>query len=368
MNNTRQPEPVQDGFPEQWGEGRPSEEPAGRNEQCLRQLFDYAADGIFVHGADGLFSDANRACCEMLGYPREALLQRHAEAFFLHHSPETIRSIWAGMQPGRPISLEDELRRRDGSTFPVEVRLVVFESADVGRVFIGIYRDITERRQAEEARAKAEVAILEERNRMAREIHDTLAQSFTGILLQLEAAEAAAEASLPIEPYLSRVRDLARFGLGEARRSVLALRPLVLEENGLEHALQQLAGRSSVEGALTCEFSAVGAVSRLQADLELALFRIAQEAMGNAIKHAKATHVWLELAFEPRMVRLSVEDDGGGLAGGPAEGTRAGYGLVLMQERAQQIGGTFTLESRPGVGAKVTVTVPLPTSATARHS
>jgi PAS domain S-box-containing protein len=368
MINARQSEVVQDGFPGQRTEGHPTEEPAGRNEQCLRQLFDYAADGIFVHGADGLFTDANRACCEMLGYPREALLQRHAEAFFLRHSQETMRSIWAGMQPGRPITFEDELRRPDGSTFPVEVRLVVFEPAEVGRVFIGIYRDITECRQAEEARAKAEVAILEERNRMAREIHDTLAQSFTGILLQLEAAEAAAEAGLPVEPYLGRVRDLARFGLGEARRSVLALRPLALEENGLEHALQQLAGRSSVEGALTCEFSAAGAVHRLQADLELALFRIAQEAVGNAIKHANATHVWIELAFEPRTVRLSVEDDGAGLAEGPGEETRAGYGLVLMRERAQQIGGTFTLESRPGAGAKVAVTVPLPPSATARQS
>jgi PAS domain S-box-containing protein len=148
MMNTRNSESVQDAFPDQWRQGHPSEEPAGRNEQCLRQLFDYAADGVFVHGADGLFTDANRACCEMLGYPRETLLQRHAEEFFVRHSRETIRSIWAGMQPGRPITLEDELRRQDGSTFPVEMRLVVFESAEVGRVFIGIYRDITERRRA----------------------------------------------------------------------------------------------------------------------------------------------------------------------------------------------------------------------------
>jgi PAS domain S-box-containing protein len=367
MTNPEPSKAVRGDSPDQQTGSRSSEEPVGRSEQCLRQLFDHAADGIFVHGADGRFTDANRACCEMLGYPREALLQRHAGALFLHHSPETMRSLWAGMQPGRPVTLEDELRRRDGSTFPVEVRLVVFEPAEGGRVFIGICRDITKRRQAEAARAKAEVAILEERNRMAREIHDTLAQGFTGILLQLEAAEAAAEAGLPVEPYLGRVRELARFGLGEARRSVLALRPLALEENGLEQALQQLAGRSSVEGALTCEFSAAGAVRRLQADLELALFRIAQEAVGNAIKHAEATRVWIELAFEPHLVRLSVEDDGVGLAKAPGEGTRAGYGLVLMQERAQQIGGTLAVESRPGAGARVTVTIPLSTSAAARQ-
>ena len=367
MTNPEPSKAVRGDSPDQQAGSRPSEEPAGRSEQCLRQLFDHAADGIFVHGTDGRFTDANRACCEMLGYPREALLQRHAGALFLHHSPETMRSLWAGMQPGSPVTLEDELRRRDGSTLPVEVRLVGFEPAEGGRVFIGICRDITKRRQAEAARAKAEVAILEERNRMAREIHDTLAQGFTGILLQLEAAEAAVEAGLPIEPYLGRARDLARFGLGEARRSVLALRPLALEENGLEQALQQLAGRSSVEGALTCEFSAAGAVRRLHADLELALFRIAQEAVGNAIKHAKATRVWIELAFEPHLVRLSVEDDGVGLTKAPGETARAGYGLVLMQERAQQLGGTLAVESRPGAGAKVTVTVPLSPSAAARQ-
>jgi signal transduction histidine kinase len=89
--------------------------------------------------------------------------------------------------------------------------------------------------------------------------------------------------------------------------------------------------------------------------------------VGNAIKHAKATRVWIELAFEPHLVRLSVEDDGVGLAKASGEGTRAGYGLVLMQERAQQIGGTLAVESRPGAGARVIVTIPLSTSAAARQ-
>jgi signal transduction histidine kinase len=108
-------------------------------------------------------------------------------------------------------------------------------------------------------------------------------------------------------------------------------------------------------------------VRRLPADLELALFRIAQEAVGNAIKHAKATRVWIELAFEPHLVRLLVEDDGVGLTKAPGETTRAGYGLVLMQERAQQLGGTLAVESRPGAGAKVTVAVPLSPSAGVRN-
>src|SRR5438094_8572345 len=215
------------------------EEQFRRNYECLRRLFDHAGDAIFVHGLDGLFTDVNRAGCEMLGYTREEFLGGMCPwDFVVRDARETIQQHWAAMQMGVPITITDELRRKDGTIFPVEVRLVRHAAGD-GEVIIAICRDITRRREAEEARARAEIALLEERNRMAREIHDSLAQSFTGILLQLEAAEAAAEAGVPSETYLRRVRDLAKFGLGEARRSVLALRPLALEEKGLEYALRQ---------------------------------------------------------------------------------------------------------------------------------
>jgi PAS domain S-box-containing protein len=335
------------------------EEELRRSYQCLRQPFEHAADGIFVHGLDGLFTDVNRASCEMLGYSREELLQMHPWDLCIQQSREKTLSMLADM----PITAAEELLRKDGTKFPAEVRLVMFE-APTGKVFISICRDITKRRQAEEARAKAEIAVLEERNRMAREIHDTLAQSFTGILLQIEAAEAAAEAGLPADMHLSRVRELTRFGLAEARRSVLALRPLDLEEKGLEHALQQLAERSSIQGALICEFSALGAVHRLNADMQLAFFRIAQEALSNAIKHAKATRISMKLTFETSTVRLSVEDDGGGIAKETAALSSSGYGLVQMQERAQQIGGTLKVESSPGAGTKITVIASAPPSAT----
>src|SRR5207253_1366042 len=117
------------------------------------------------------------------------------------------------------------------------------------------------------------------------------------------------------ESYIRRVRDIAKFGLGEARRSVLALRPLVLEEKGLEHALRQLAERSSIEGAMNCDFTAAGVFQRLNSAVELGIFRIAQEAVGNAVKHAKASRVSIELVFAPEVVKLRVTDDGSGIAG-----------------------------------------------------
>src|SRR5688572_7288937 len=188
-----------------------------RDYECLRQLFDHAGDAIFVHGLDGQITDVNLAACEALGYTREELLGMCPWDFIVHDSQERILSVWAQMRSGVPITINDELRRKNGTPFPVEVRLVRYRT-DHGEVIIDICRDITKRRQAETAKVKAEVALVEERNRMAREIHDTLAQSFTGILLQLEAADAAAEAGMSVNTYISRVRDIAKFGLGEARR------------------------------------------------------------------------------------------------------------------------------------------------------
>src|SRR5438067_10265452 len=150
----------------------------------------------------------------MLVYTREELLVgMFPWDFVVRDSRETIQARCAEMQPGVPITITDELRRKDGTIFPAEVRLVRYAAGN-REVIIAICRDITKRREAEEARARAGIAMLEECNRMAREIHDSLAQSFTGILLQLDAAEAAAEAGAPSESYLCRVRDLATFGLG----------------------------------------------------------------------------------------------------------------------------------------------------------
>lgn len=193
---------------------------------------------------------------------------------------------------------------------------------------------------------------------MAREIHDTLAQSFTGILLQLEAAEAAKESGMPAESYNCRAREIAKFGLDEARRSVLALRPLALEEGGLEQALRELAERSSIAGSLNCEFTASGGLQRLDPRVELGLFRIAQEAVGNAIKHAKAAHISIDLAFTPEQVKLSIRDDGKGLGSQSHHSSKTGYGLAAMQERAREIGGNLEIESQTGEGTTLSVVSP----------
>ncbi|MDQ3622326.1 MAG: PAS domain S-box protein [Verrucomicrobiota bacterium] len=333
-----------------------SEEQFRRSYECLRRLFDYAGDAIFVHGLDGRFTDVNRAACEMLGYAREELLAgMFPWNLVVRDARETIQRHWAEVQSGAPITVTDELRRKDGTTFPAEVRLVRYD-ADDREVIIAICRDITKRRQAEEARARAEIAILEERNRMAREIHDTLAQSFTGILLQLEAADVAKEASKPTDSYFCRVRDLAKFGLAEARRSVLALRPVALEERGLEYALQQLAERSSIEGALSCEFLARARRDALSPTWSWA-FSESRRKRWVTRSGMQNRRAFPSMSLGKDAVTLTVRDDGSGISLLGNGDANAGFGVAAMRERAREMKGSLELGPIPQGGTCLLVTV-----------
>ncbi|RME47106.1 MAG: GAF domain-containing protein [Chloroflexi bacterium] len=205
-----------------------------------------------------------------------------------------------------------------------------------------------------------EVAALEERNRLAREIHDTLAQGLTGIVVQLEAAErVAAKRPELATASLERAKRLARRSLEEARRSLWNLRPTPLERLSLSEALQQEVTRLASQDGLEARFSLTGEERRLPPDDELNLYRIAQEALTNVRKHAQAHTVSVELAFNTNGLCLSVTDDGiGGVNAISNSRRNAGLGLVGMRERAHLLGGELHIESPPNGGTKVAVTVP----------
>jgi signal transduction histidine kinase len=201
-----------------------------------------------------------------------------------------------------------------------------------------------------------QAAVLAERNRIGREIHDGLAQAFTGILMQLGAAEELAEGS-PIVTVMTRIRDIAKEGLTEARRSVLALRPDEPRAGGLELALRQLAERSIVNGRTATRFSGGGATG-LPPEHEHALLRIAQEAVINAVRHAQPRNIEIVLDQDGEELRLTIRDDGSGLWQLPEISAQQGFGLTNMRERAEDMGGRLTIESQPGAGTTVTVRVP----------
>ena len=208
-----------------------------------------------------------------------------------------------------------------------------------------------------------EAGVLDERQRMAREIHDTLAQGLTGIITQLEATERASRRPEQWRRHLDQARALARDSLSEARRSVQALRPEPLEEAGLPDAIAHMAGRWSETSGVVSSVETTGEPRPLLAELEMTLFRVAQEALANVGKHANASKVGLTLSYMDDAVLLDVRDDGVGFAAGPGgtdgrNGPGQGFGLDAMRQRLLRVAGSLEIESTPGEGTAVNARVP----------
>lgn len=203
-----------------------------------------------------------------------------------------------------------------------------------------------------------EAAILKERTRMARDIHDNLAQGFTGVVVQMEAAE---EALMEEDPenavgHVRRARELARESLGEARRSVHALRPQALEKAGFADALKAIIKNTTAGTSLHADFKLQGEPRQLGPDVEEHLLHIGQEALTNALKHARATKFQAQLSFGSEAVRLELSDNGDGFAIGGMNG--GGFGLIGMRERAEQIGATVEVSTKRGAGTRIVAVSP----------
>jgi signal transduction histidine kinase len=203
-----------------------------------------------------------------------------------------------------------------------------------------------------------EAAILKERTRMARDIHDTLAQGFTGVIVQMEAAEEALleEDSEHAIGHVHRARELARESLREARRSVHALRPQALEKAPFTDALEAIIKNTTAGTALRTEFRINGKPRELAPLVEENLLHIGQEALTNSLKHAHATKFQAQLSFNPDAVYLELQDNGDGFNVGDANG--GGFGLIGMKERAEQIGATVDVSSKPGAGTSIVAVSP----------
>ncbi len=209
-------------------------------------------------------------------------------------------------------------------------------------------------------RESARAGALEERNRLAREIHDTLAQSLTGIALQLETADALlgtqAEAE-KVQQSLQQALKMTRVSLEEVRRSVLDLRAAPLENRTLAEALHALADAYRAKWNLQVVFSGVGKSRPLPVQVETGLYRVAQEALTNAQKHANAQKITLHLITTPDHIQLIITDNGLGFD--PEKLTRERFGLIGLNERVKLLGGQFYLQSSPGQGTRLEVMVPL---------
>ncbi|WP_422879854.1 PAS domain-containing sensor histidine kinase [Nodosilinea nodulosa] len=327
-------------------ERQQAERDLGESEARFRQLAEAAVEAVVILEQERIV-DVNAAFTRMFGYPlAEAVGMPVGDLVVEDDRDRVVRQLQAedeGFQ-------ETSCLRNDGTTFPTEIRVKGATYREQVVKIASIY-DISDRKKAEAA------SILDERNRMAREIHDTLAQSFTGILLQVGAATQV----LADEPdatllHLDMIDELARTGLMEARRSVTALRPQLLEDGNLRSAIQSLVTQMLTTVDAKLIYTIKGTAYPLPGDVENHLLRIGQEALTNAVKYANASEIQVELVYEATQCSLHIKDDGKGFGVGSLP-TMGGFGLLGMSERAERMGAQLTIQSQPGRGTEIVVII-----------
>ncbi|MEV0703244.1 sensor histidine kinase [Saccharopolyspora sp. NPDC050389] len=212
------------------------------------------------------------------------------------------------------------------------------------------------RTRGELADVQREAGISWERERLAREIHDTIAQGLSSIRMLLQAAERGGDTN----EHVRRAGEVAEDNLAEARRFVRGLAPAALERQSLPEALRELAGRTAAESGVEVRFEVVGEALPTRAADDAVLLRVAQGALANVREHSAARIAAVTLSYLDDEVTLDVRDDGTGFdPAAPRPGTGRGYGLSGMRARVEQSGGTLAVESRPGEGTAVAATLPV---------
>lgn len=339
------------------------------------ELYDFAPIGFMTLDANGVIREINLGAATLIGKAREELIEfpmvgyldRSERARFLNFL-RICRRYSHGLLP------EDEFKLREGKG-PARTVHVVCSPRRVTKgareLFVAIV-DVTDRRQLEEERERARVQQAElvreilsfqerERRRMARDIHDDLGQQVTGLRLKLDWLATAAAAHDELRGPLAQLTEHAAALDRRIDFLLHQLRPSGLDDLGLEAALRQVVRDWSHTFGVAAEFQSGGfGEERLGPDAEAHLFRIVQEALNNAHKHARATSVRVALVRRDGRVTLVVHDNGIGLqpAGPGAPTVHRGLGLVGMQERATLIGATLEIRSRPGRGTTISVDLP----------
>jgi len=318
------------------------------SEQRYRSLFENAGDPILVCSRDGTIVAANEALSTLIGTQATLAAMSVSDLF----GDEGARQLTAAAQTAGQLRLT--LKREDGSTAIVDAACTSLGDAKDSRVQ-AILHDVTEQEQTHQA-LRAYVrevtnAQEEERTRIARELHDDTAQSLVLLCRGLDVARSGAEDSK-----LEEMRGLADSILKGVRRFSRDLRPSILDDLGLLPAIEWVAGEASERGVVKASVDVVGEPRRLSSEAELVLFRIAQEALRNAEKHAGDCNARITIEFRDEDVQLSVADDGSGFVYAETRSARQGkLGLLGMRERAELLGADFQIESTVGGGTSVRV-------------
>ena len=349
-----------------------SEEVVVQNEQLMRteaelerardryaDLYDHAPIGYMELDTQGVILEINRAACAILGRSRNSLVNMPVTAHVSREYREMIRDYLTracAQIGGRPHEIEFRASEAPERSIRMLARLTLLEPG-VCRLFTVMF-DVTERRQAEQrARALLEKLVNvqeEERRRLALNLHDQLGQQLTALKLMLGHLKSASEdvAEQRLDDIVALVEQMDR----DVDFLAWELRPAALDDVGIEAALETFVRQWSAQHGVPAEFhSSHWDAARLAPPVEINVYRIAQEALNNVAKHASATQVSILLERRGDEAMLIVEDNGRGFdadrVGSP--GPHGGMGLAGMRERAEMIGGTVQIETRPGKGAAI---------------
>lgn len=339
------------------------------SELRYRYLVEHSPDLVWSADADGRLTFISDTCEKLTGWQPSELLGEHYSTILHPDSRAEAAERWAAAADDRPLGgsrlaepFRCHLLHRDGRAVPAELRGAAIREDGVFAGAHGAIRDVSERERLERdlRRQAAEVAAGEERALLARELHDSVTQAIFSMTLTTRAAELLLERDPPaVAAKLRELRELQRDALAEMRALIFELRPGSLEEDGVVPAIRRHAaavqGRTGLSIILDLE-----ELERLPPAREGALYRIAQEALHNIVKHAGAAQVRVGLRREPPNVRLVVEDDGAGFD--EQRVTSDGLGLAGMRTRAERAGGQLRIKSAPGRGTRVEAVVPLETT------
>jgi PAS domain S-box-containing protein len=334
------------------------------SERNYRELFENAGDAIWVHDLSGIIMAANSAFERLAGYKRDALVGANVSMLLSSHGvtkvdKEAHHKVLRG-EAAEPY--EQELVRKDGSVVVTQLGTSLITKDGQPWAFQHIARDITEAKRTQDNLRfyvqQVSQAQEAERKRIARELHDVTAQALVAVSRNLEKL-ASGNSQVSIKDIREEVRSI----LQEVRRFGQQLRPSILDDLGLLPAVKWLVSELTKNYGIATDIEVLGEACQLLPEAELMLFRIVQEALTNVRRHSGADKVCVRVEFADHATRITVSDNGKGFEMPTRVGdlARTGkLGLAGMQERAQLLGGTLVIGSKPGKGTTLTVEVPLP--------
>lgn len=344
------------------------------SESTVRALLEASGQSIAAVKRDGTIALANRKTEEMFGYSREELIGQRIEILV----PQALRErhlkyhrAYFKNPVERPLGMGLQMKgqRKNGTTFPIEVSLSSVDTAE-GRLAVAFVTDITVRTRLEQEAAAREQQVRnlasgllraqeEERHRVSRDLHDRICQQLASLAIDVGTLISdppnAREVARPLRKIQARIVKASE----EARHLAYELHPSVLDDLGPVASLRALSREFASRHGIVVEFKSGKLPGPVPIAIASCLYRVAQEALQNVAKHARATNVNMRLSSRHRTLTLQITDDGVGFNQFEVRG-RGGLGLLSMEKRARLVDGDLAIKSQPGTGTRLILNVPLP--------